>query len=182
MRPETVSVADVAALGPGPATGDNWTGSIGLNVCGRFLEPLPSAAAVGGLSTDAAGRFTVAPTEEADTGDAATIGRLAEQVGISLSTGSVTFPDSTLPAVIEDASVRVPVAGATFNTGDKCGEQPAEVQLWVYTKRAADTGEDVRQVVTDPQQVPIIEDGMAFVIAFSPSSSLPTLPPSALAG
>jgi len=76
----------------------------------------------------------------------------------------------------------LPVAGATFVTGQKCGTVPAEVQLWVYTRDAANTGNAVRQVVTNPQDVPVVEDGMAFVIAFSPASSLPTLPPSALAG
>jgi hypothetical protein len=54
------------------------------------------------------------------------------------------------------------------------------VQLWIYDREAVDTGDGVLQVVTDPEDVAVVEDGMAFVIALSPTSSLPTLPPSAL--
>jgi hypothetical protein len=183
MAPETVSVAKVADLGPGPRVGDTWTGTVGLNVCGRFLEP-PTAAGppVDGVGTDGTGHFTVAPATEAQAGHAATVGKLLQQTGITMSTGSLSLPDSTRPATIEEGNGIQQVAGATFGTGQMCGTTPAEVQLWIYTKDAADTGTAVRQVVTDPQDVPVVEDGMVFVVAFSPESSLPTLPPSALAG
>lgn len=181
MAAQTVSVADIAELGPGPRVGETWTGQIGLNVCGRFLEPPAAAGGAGaGMSTDGTGTFTVAPTTEASAGHAATVGVLAQQLGMSLGTGTVTFPASTTPASIEQGAGDMTVAGATMTTGQQCGDTPAEVQLWVYTPDAANTGEDVRQVVTDPQDVPIVQDGMVFVVAVSPTSSLPTLPPSAL--
>jgi len=183
MAPETVSVAKVAALGPGPRVGDTWTGTIGLNVCGRFLEPPTAAGApVDGVGTDGTGHFSVVPTTPAQAGHAATVGKLLQQTGISMSTGSLSLPPSTRPATIEQGTGVEQVAGATFGTGQKCGTTPAEVQLWIYTKEAADTGQAVRQVVTDPLDVPVAQDGMVFVVAFSPASSLPTLPPSALAG
>ncbi len=181
MAAETVSVADIAELGPGPGVGEAWTGQIGLNVCGRFLEPPAAAGQAGsGMSTDGTGTFTVAPTTEDTAGHAATVGALARQLGLSLGTGTVTFPASTTPVSIEQGAGDMAVAGATLTTGQRCGDTPAEVQLWIYTPDAANTGEDVRQVVTDPQDVPIVQDGMVFVVAVSPTSSLPTLPPSAL--
>jgi hypothetical protein len=183
MAPENVSVADVADLGPGPQVGRTFTGTIGLNVCGRFLEPpVPAGPPVGGVSTDGKGHYTAAPTTAAEAGHAATVGDLLQQVGITMATGSLTLPASTTPATIEEPGLFLPVAGATLTTGQTCGKLPAQVQLWLYTKDAADTGRNVRQVVTDPQNTPIAADGMVFVVAFSPESSLPTLPPSALAG
>lgn len=181
MQPDVVSVAELAELGPGPEVGDEWSGWIGLDVCGRFLEPpTPVAPAPGAVSTTGDGSYSVAPTSEAHAGHAATIGGLAEQVGIGLSTGELTLPDTVEPASFDLEGAMVQAAGATFRTGETCGGTPAEVQLWVYSRDAADSGEDVRVIVTDPQDAPVVEDGMAFVIAFAPESSLPTLPPSAL--
>ncbi len=73
------------------------------------------------------------------------------------------------------------------STGDPCvlgrdGAEPGEVQLWYYTPAAVDSGTDVRLVVTDPEDVPIIGADSAITIAFAPVSSLPTLPPAALVG
>lgn len=186
MEPPTFSVEDVAALGPGPRVGDRWKGLLGLNVCGRFLEP-PTAAtpASGGFSTAGNGTFELAPGQEADAGHSATVGDLAELVGIEVSTGELRLPSGTQPTSIDLGPAGtddsdVDVAGAVLRTGDACGESArGEVQLWVYDRAAVDSG-DVVRVVTDPQDVPIVEDGMALVIAFSPESSLPTLPPSAL--
>lgn len=186
MEPPTFSVADVADLGPGPKVGDRWSGLLGLNVCGRFLEPphaVPTPKA--GFTTAGDGTFELAPEVEEDAGHGATVGDLAELAGIRMATGELHFPDTTEPPVVdlgpagEDFS-DVQVAGAVLRTGDACGDSArGEVQLWVFDRAAVDTGEVVR-VVTDPQDVPVVEDGMAFVIAFSPESSLPTLPPSAL--
>jgi hypothetical protein len=183
MTPRTVSVADVAALGPGPAIGDRWSGELGLNVCGRFLEP-PAAVdpPVAGVSTPGDGSFSFAPAAGSDAvGPAATLGTLLAAAGVEAGTGSMTLPPGTRPDSIElTADALIPVAGATFRTGERCGDVPAEVQLWVYSPDAVRTGSDVRIVVTDPEDVPVALDGMAFVLAFAPASSLPTLPPSAL--
>ena len=106
MAAETVSVADIAELGPGPRVGETWTGQIGLNVCGRFLEPPAAAGQAGtGMGTDGTGTFTVAPTTEDTAGHAATVGALARQLGLSLGTGTVTFPASTTPVSIEQGRV-----------------------------------------------------------------------------
>ncbi len=184
MSPEVVSVADVTELGPGPQVGQRFNGNLGLNVCGRFLEPPAPVAPVGGATVDGAGRFTLAPATEAEAGHAATVGEVAAAAGVDLATGAVTLPPSTRPGQVDLGSRGAPVevAGRTLRSGDRCGEDRATVQLWVYTRDAVDTGRNVRLVVTDPERTPVVEDGMAFVIAFSAESSLPTLPPSVLAG
>ncbi len=185
MEPELTSVAELSALGPGPAVGDTFHGHIGLNVCGRFLAP-PAAStpddgsATSGVTTDGQGTFTVTPPTEAVAGHHATIGTIAAQAGIELGTGSVTFPASTDPAQIDVGGTSVAVAGRTFGPDFTCGGTPTEVQLWVYTADAVESGDPVRNVVEDPADAPIVEDGMAFVIAVTPESSLPTLPPSAI--
>lgn len=181
MAPAIVPVAEIAELGPGPSVGDTWRGHLGLNVCGRFLEPPgPAGTPVGGFSADGTGAFTLAPTTEADAGRGATVADLAATVGIGLETGTLSLPPSTTPAAIDLDRGPLTLAGATLGTGQDCGGVRASVQLWVYTPEAAETGEDVRVVVTDPQDVPVVRDGMVFVIALAPTSSLPTLPPSAL--
>lgn len=182
MDPEVVTIDELAALGQGPAVGERFSGSFGLNVCGRFLDPPAAAASPDGWSIDDAGHFSVTPTDDANAGHAATIGDLMDLIGVTLSTGEVTFPDSTSPAQFQVATASVAVAGATFGPQSKCGDIDAKVQLWVYDANAVATGEDVRAVEVDPQDAPIIEDGMAFVVTVTPESSLPTLPPSALAG
>ncbi|UDY36897.1 hypothetical protein [Dermatobacter hominis] len=187
MAPEVTTAAELASLGQGPGVGETFSGHLGLDVCGRFLAP-PAAStpddgsAASGITTDGAGGFTVAPPTGAVAGHRATIGRLASQAGIELGDGSVSFPAATSPGRIDVGGTGVAVAGRTFGPDATCGGTPAEVQLWVYTADAVATGEHVRTVVDDPAEVPIVEDGMAFVIAVAPESSLPTLPPSAILG
>ena len=70
----------------------------------------------------------------------------------------------------------------TFATGDTCGETKGEVQVWVYSADARTSGDGILVVTQDLGNVPFSEEGMAMVIAFTPESSLPTLPPSAMGG
>ena len=181
MAPKVVTPSEVGDLGPGPSVGQTFTGSLGLNVCGRFLDP-PAAAssATTGVSTDGSGRFTVAPPDLATAGEDATIGELLDLIGVDLSAGSVTFPATTEPAQIQVATASLGIAGATFGEDFTCGDVATKVQLWVYSADAVATGQDVRAVEVDPQDTPIAQDGMAFVVTVTPESSLPTLPPSAL--
>lgn len=183
MAPTVVTPKQVAALGPGPSVGATFNGTFGLNVCGRFLNP-PAAAssATTGMSTDGSGRFAVTPPNDGTAAHHATIGELMTLIGVELSSGSVTFPASTTPAQFPVNKASVAVAGATFDNDYKCGDTAAKVQLWVYTADAVQTGNDVRAVEVDPQNTPIVEDGMAFVLTVTPESSLPTLPPVALQG
>lgn len=185
MAPKTATVADVAKLGSGPSVGEAFHGFVGLDVCGRFLE-LPVARTVDpapttdGISLSPDGRFTVSPTDEAAAGHAATVGGLARLMGVELSGATVELTPDFEPARTEVAGASIELAGATFGPDARCGDTKAQVELWVYPADAVRTGDGLVKVVDDIGSVPIVQDGMAFVIAVAPESSLPTLPPSAM--
>ncbi|MBS1839204.1 MAG: hypothetical protein JST64_16055 [Actinobacteria bacterium] len=184
MAPATATVADIASLGPGPAVGSTASGFVGLDVCGRFLPlstTVPADVAAGtGISFPSEGRFSVTPPTPQAAGHGATVGSLARALGVEVGSRTVTFGAGAAPKQIEVAGTTVEVAGRTFGPDVRCGDTAAEVQLWVYSAKAVETGEGLVKVIEDPQDVPIAQDGMAFVIAVTPESSLPTLPPSAL--
>lgn len=181
LAPEAVQAEDIATLGDGVAEGEAMDFWLGLNVCGRFVD-VPAAGPARGMTVDASGLVTVAPGPGDPEGADVTVGDLAALLGLTLGTGELGFPAGFQPAAIEHGSASQQLAGATLRTGDLCGEEQAEVQLWYYTPDAVDSGESVRMVVTDPQEVPVVADGTAVTIAFAPVSSLPTLPPAALVG
>jgi hypothetical protein len=52
----------------------------------------------------------------------------------------------------------------------------------VYSTDARESGDGILVVTQDLANVPFSQDGMAVVVAFTPESSLPTLPPSAMGG
>jgi hypothetical protein len=168
-------VADVAALGDGPADGEVWEVPVGLSVCGRFVD-LPTGDPVGGV-TAGAFRATV------EGGGAATppVGDLADSAGIELGAGRLTLPEGIVPPELDNTDPPTPIAGASLATGDLCGQTPGEVQVWVYSEDARESGDGILVVTQDVGNVPFVQEGMAMVIAFTPESSLPTLPPSALA-
>lgn len=182
MAPPTASASEIAKLGPGPSAGQTFKGSVGLDVCGRFLDLSPPAAVntSTGFGLTSEGHFSVTPPTPAVAGHAATVAGLAEVLGVQLSSGTVTFAPTAGPERIDVSGNSIEVAGRTFGPAVTCGDTPAEVQLWVFPAKAVETGKGLVKVLEDPQDVPIVEDGMAFVIAVAPESSLPTLPPSAL--
>ena len=183
LAPRTVQPADIAELGDGVAPGGELSMWIGVNMCGRFLD-IPPAGPVGGLSTDAAGRLAVAPSAGDDAGHDVTVADVMELLDLQLGTAELAFGEQWAPKEVALAPGAEPtaLAGTSFATGDGCGEEQGEVQLWYYTPEAVDTGEDVRMVVTDPEDVPLVGDGAALTVAFAPTSSLPTLPPAAMLG
>jgi hypothetical protein len=174
MGTEAGDVADVAALGDGPGDGEVWEVPVGLSVCGRFLD-LPTGQPVGGVT---AGPFTASVEGGGD--EPPTTGDLAESAGVGLAAGRLTMPDDIVPPELDNTDPPTPLAGATFATGDLCGTVPGEVQIWVYSEAARESGDGILVVTQDVGNVPFSQEGMAMVIAFTPESSLPTLPPSAL--
>ena len=183
MDPEVVGVKDIAKLGPGPAAGQQWKIWTGINVCGRFVDLAPTSAQPSkGMSVSPAGQLTVAQAAGDPTGHDVTVADFLALYGITASTGTLTFPAGIAPSTLRLPNGSVELSGATMKTGDKCPETPGEVQVWYYTPQAVATGRPIRVVVTDPDKVPIVADGSAIVVAFSPDSSLPTLPPAALVG
>lgn len=173
----------VAELGDGPSPGQTWSVPVGLNVCGRFIEPLT------GGPTEVAGSTLVATTEgrlEIVAGDEVSgmplVADYAELVGMALSTGSLTLPEQVQPAVLDSTDPITQLAGATLDERTTCGGVPASVQVWVYSAEATDSGDGILVVGDQPELVPFSQEGMSVVVAFSPESSLPTLPPSAVLG
>lgn len=172
-----VDVAEVQALGDGPGPGEQWTVPMGVSICGRFVD-VPTGEPVDGVAGDAG----VAAVSGSGDGEVPTVGDYATSVGIELEAGRLTMPSDVTPPELDNTEPPTPVAGATFRTGDTCGDTAAEVQVWVYSEEAARTGDGIMVVTQNPAAVPFAEDGMAVVIALTPESSLPTLPPSAMAG
>lgn len=181
LAPETVLAGDIAELGAGVATGEQATVWLGVNVCGRFVE-IPSGGPVGGLGVDAGGLLEISPGVGDPSGHEVTAGAVMDLIDLQLGTGEMSFgPGWGAQEVVLDERT-VALADTTFATGDSCGTEQGEVQLWYYTPAAVNSGEELRLVVTDPQDVPVLESGTALTVAFAPSSSLPTLPPAALVG
>ncbi len=176
MGTEAGDVQDVAALGDGPGEGEEWKIPVGVSVCGRFLD-VPAGDPVGDVSAGTAEATVVGGGEQAPT-----LGDFAESAGIGLAPGRLTLPDDIVPPVLDSTEPPTPLAGQTLATGDPCGQTPAEVQVWVYSTDARSSGDGILVVTQDLANIPFSEEGMAVVIAFSPESSLPTLPPSALGG
>jgi hypothetical protein len=174
------TVDDVAALGDGPPADATWSVPVGVSVCGRFVD-VPSgdeADAGGGTVTAVPGR-----AEVRGGGDAVpTLGDYAEAAGLELGAGRLGLPEGTSPAEIDSVEPPMVIAGNSFRSGDDCGPTPAEVQVWVYSEEAVRTGDGILVLTQDLANVPFSQEGMAVVIALSPESSLPTLPPSALTG
>ncbi|MFN7151248.1 MAG: hypothetical protein ACK4V6_17445 [Microthrixaceae bacterium] len=177
MGVSRVDVAEVQALGDGPGPGEQWSIPMGVSICGRFID-VPAGEPVGEVVGDA-GAATVTGSED---GAAPTVGDYAASVGIELEAGRLTLPSGVIPPELDNTEPPTPVAGATFRTGDTCNDTTAEVQVWVYSEEAARTGDGIMVVTQNPAAIPFAQDGMAMVIALSPESSLPTLPPSAMAG
>lgn len=177
--PPVVKASEVAKSGPGPKVGDTWTASVGVNVCGRFLDPLPGVG-TNGITPQPNGTIEIAPRTSAESGLALTLADYASSVGLSLKTGEFTLPSTVTPAEIVVGKSTVALAGQTMKDGADCGGTKANVVVWVYSKEAVETGKGLVTVIKDPEDIPFPTNGMAMVITLSPESSLPTLPPSAV--
>lgn len=175
MGTESGDVADVAALGGGPTEGAVWQVPVGISICGRFVD-VPTGEERNGVTAGPAST-TVTGSGSADP---PTLGDFAESAGIALTAGSMTMPGGIEPQELDNTDPPTRLAGAEFSTGDTCGESRGEVQAWVYSTEARASGKGILIVTHDLAEVPFAEEGMAIVLAFSPESSLPTLPPSAL--
>ncbi len=181
LAPETVRPEDLALLGDGVEAGGRIEGYLGLNLCGRFLE-IPEGASAAGVTLEQSGHFVVEPGEGDEVGLEVTVGDLLQLLEVGMRTGELEFGSqwSASPATV--GGEEFDLGGSALATGDSCGDELGEVQLWYYTEEAANSGDGIRIVVTDPQDAPIIGDGVALTVAFAPSSSLPTLPPAVMAG
>ncbi len=174
MGTQSGDVADVAALGDGPGDGEVWQVPMGVSVCGRFVD-VAQGAPVGSVTAGPA-FATVTGTG----GVTPTLADFVESAGIDLAAGRLTMPDDVVPPVMDNTDPPTQLAGATFASGDMCGDVTGEVQVWVYSADARRTGDGILVVTQDLGNIPFSDPDMAMVVAFTPESSLPTLPPSAM--
>jgi hypothetical protein len=132
-----------------PAIGDHIHAAYGINVCGTYLADPPEFLTEAGTDDNYAGLHThgdglihVEPTDPADTGDNATVGRYFQYGGGALSEDSITLFD-----------------GNTLNAGDPCvpGGPPTELRWSV-------NGDEQDGNPGDHH----IEDGDVIVIALIP--------------
>lgn len=190
------TVADVAALGDGPPPDTTWSVPVGVSVCGRFVDlpadtspddaaPADTAPENTAPDAPAPAQVTAAPGRASLRGGGErvpTLGDYADAAGIELGAGRLTLPEGTSPAEMDSVDPPLAIAGAELRSGADCGPTTAEVQVWVYSEDAVRTGDGILVLTQDLANVPFSQEGMAVVIALSPESSLPTLPPSALTG
>ncbi len=175
MGVDEVPAADVAALGTGPEPGETWTVPFGISVCGRFIEPLEGSA--GPIASNADGTISVTGVDDGTP----TLDDYAAAVGLTLTAGSITMPDTAEPAELDSTDPPTRVAGATLSDGGSCGNTTGTVEVWIYSAGATESGDGIMSVTDDPGAVTFAEEGMSIVLAYAAESSLPTLPPSALA-
>ena len=136
---------------------DHWDSAYGIYVCGRFMPPVADVGRDRGIHTHADGVIHVHPRTRELAGENATLGKFAEQVGVTLGEGVLALPD-----------------GRTFRDGDACGGARGVVQVARWSDAARTT---VAPEVTtgDVSAVRFRKDGEAFTIGFAPEGA--RLPP-----
>ncbi len=142
-----------------PLLGDHWHAAYGISVCGEFLPPLGDAQQdTSGIHTHSDGLVHIHPFSTRYTGDGATLGAFAGQVGLTL----------------EDDRLDLPGSGEFANGGD-CAGEPAEVQVKVWDGVA-----DVEGRLLDADLAGYAPpDGSLVTIAFAPVGADLAKPPSA---
>lgn len=112
-----VVVLGVAAVGygiltrpPYPRVGAHWHAPFSVEICGRALAFPPSP---GNTHTHGDGVIHVHP-ETDEEGRQATLATFFASLGVSLKSGELVLPD-----------------GRRFRDGDRCGQTPGRLRLWV---------------------------------------------------
>jgi hypothetical protein len=155
-RQATASVA--------PTTSDHWYDPFGVNICGEFQGNFPQKGAdTTGIGTNGNGLISIAPKTDKNAGTGATLDKFLSSVGITVGDGSLQLPD-----------------GTTKKDGDKCGDQPGRVALYLWPPQAGSKSEP-RIVTKNISSVRFTEDGQILVLAFTPRGSTSKLPPSVAA-
>ncbi len=107
---------------PYPRVGAHWHAPFSVEVCGRALGFPPSP---GNVHTHGDGLIHVHP-ETDEEGRAATLETFFRSIGVSLSEGVLVLPD-----------------GRQFRDGDRCGQRPGRLRVWV-NDREMNVGEFLR--------------------------------------
>ncbi len=95
---------------PYPRAGAHWHAPFSVEVCGRALAFPPSP---GNVHTHGDGVIHVHP-ETDEEGRQGTLATFLRSIGVSLEPDALVLPD-----------------GRRFRNGDKCGEAPGRLRVWV---------------------------------------------------
>ncbi len=148
------------------ANQDHWHAAFGIDICGEF-QPNPSddGPDTAGIHTHQDGLIHIHPWLTASSGDNATFGVFAKQIGLEVGDGEFTLPD-----------------GTTYKNGDDCEDEdgkkvPGQVMLYVWPPQATESTEP--KIITENiNETRFRKDGEAYVLAFQPEGAEPKLPPS----
>ncbi len=136
---------------------DHWDSAYGIYVCGTFIPPLVDIGEERGIHTHADGVIHIHPRTPDLAGENATLGRFAEQVGLTLGDALLGLPN-----------------GRTYRDGDNCGGSPGTVRVARWSDATRTAGEP--EVTTENvSEIRFRKDGEAFTIAFAPNNA--KLPP-----
>lgn len=135
-----------------PTRKDHWHAAYGFYFCDQFSPPLADNGRDPlGIHTHGDGVVHVHPFTQAASGNRATMGVFERTMGITLSKTSLDVGDRD------------------YSNGDKCGDKPGKVQVFV----------DGERFNGDPSDIHFGKDRQAIVIAFAPEDAdIPKTPPS----
>lgn len=101
---------------PLPRPGDHWHADYEIVVCGRTLPHQPYSQ--GDVHTHGSGRIHVHPHTRETAGRRANLGRFVRSLGGRLGDTVLVLPD-----------------GRTYRNGDRCGNEPGRVSVYVNGRR-----------------------------------------------
>ncbi len=148
------------------ANQDHWHAAFGIDICGEFqANPSDDGPDTAGIHPHQDGLIHIHPWLTASSGDNATFGVFAKQIGVQVGNGEFTLPD-----------------GTTYKNGDDCEDEdgkkvPGHVVLFAWPPQATESTEP-KEITDDIAGTRFRKDGEAFVLAFVPEGYEPKLPPS----
>jgi hypothetical protein len=143
-----------------PTFGDHWHSAFGVYACDEFTEQVSDRNGdANGIHTHPDGLIHIHPTSANATGDNATLGVFADEVGIDLDDEGFSLTD-----------------GPSFAEGeDECDGEPGVVQLAVWDDLSDETPDIVTEEVADQR----LAEGKLYTLAFAPQGADIPQPPSA---
>lgn len=129
---------------------DHWDSAYGVYICGGFIPPLVDIGEDRGIHTHADGAIHVHPRTRELAGENATLGKFAQQVGLTLNDGVLGLPN-----------------GRTYRDGEDCNGAPGKVQVARWSDATKTTA--APEVTTENVgEIRFRKDAEAFTIAFAP--------------
>jgi hypothetical protein len=153
--------ADPDADRPGPEVGARWTAAFGIYLCDSFIaDPVDRNGGEQGIHMRGDGLVEVDPADDSVAGDNATLGVLADEVGLAIDRTGVTLPSKTV-----------------IRNGDDCRGTPGEWKVVRWTLGSSTPYPTTFRVGLD--RVRFTRDHQVLVLAFVPRGDGVPQPPSA---